>query len=161
MWGQLQWCVRVGGCLCSRVCSPMQAGCGRIDRRLSEHVADVPERHGDLHPLPFRSLPRTGIQKRVVLCRGASYFFGFDKRGGGVGRRVSTLVCPEVFWFESSEPLQLSSRAKGFFSTPATRDHQHDASADTNFLESCVGGPLREMPLWTGTFRSTCLAGKP
>ena len=101
------------------------------------------------------------FRKGWFFVGGASSFFGFGKRGGGVGRRVSTLVCPEVFWFESSEPLQLSSRAKGFFSTPATRDHQHDASADTNFLESCVGGPLREMPLWTGTFGSTCLAGKP
>lgn len=101
------------------------------------------------------------FRKGWFFVGGASSFFGFGKRGGGVGRRVSTWVCPEGFWFESSEPLQLSSRAKGFFSTPSTRDHQHDASADTNFLESCVGGPLREMPLWTGTFGSTCLAGKP
>ena len=86
----------------------------------------------------------------------ASSLFGFLKRGDGVGRATCFNGGPSGR-LESNEPKPPSSRAKLFGSTSATRDHQHDASASayTMSLETFVGGPLREMPMWTVVGRAS------
>ena len=53
------------------------------------------------------------FRKGWFFVGGASSFFGFDKRGGGVGRRVSTWVCPEVFLVVSVERIFQHTRDKG------------------------------------------------
>ena len=139
-----------------QVRSPIQGWFGRPHRLLSPYAGGFPERHGDLHTLPFRPFPWTGIHKMVILCCGRLVFICFFLKGRWC-RAGDLFQRGPSGRLESNEPKPPSSRAKLFGSTSATRDHQHDASASayTMSLETFVGGPLREMPMWTVVGRAS------
>ena len=98
------------------------------------------------------------FRKGWFFVGGASSFFGFDKRGGGVGRRVSTWVCPEV---SVERIFHLGRLGRKDFSPHPRQGIINMTLQPTRIALNRVWADRFARPLWTGTFSSTCLAGKP